>query len=104
MPYDRIFAALADPTRRKLLESIRRRDRTVNELASVARITQPAASQHLRVLVDARLATNRREGTRRYYRARAEGLADLRRYIESFWGDALAAFAAADPKKKGASR
>ena len=97
MAYDRALAALAHPTRRRIYERMRRQDRTVGELAALARITQPAASQHLRVLTSARLTTIRREGTRRYYRADPRGLADLRRYIESLWDDALEAFASADP-------
>jgi DNA-binding transcriptional ArsR family regulator len=104
MAYDRALAALAHPTRRRIYERMRRQDRTVGELASLARITQPAASQHLRVLTSARLTTIRRDGTRRYYRADPRGLADLRRYIESLWDDVLQAFAAADPappRKKG---
>lgn len=97
MAYDRALAALAHPTRRRIYERMRRQDRTVGELATLARITQPAASQHLRVLTSAHLTTSRREGTRRYYRANPRGLAGLRRYIESLWDDVLDAFAAADP-------
>jgi DNA-binding transcriptional ArsR family regulator len=69
----------------------------VGELARIARVTQPAVSQHLRVLRDARLVTDRREGTRRHYQASVEGLAELRRYLESLWDDVLAAYAADDP-------
>ena len=104
MAYDLSLAALADPTRRKLFDRLRRRDHTVGELASLARISQPAVSQHLRVLNRARLVTCRREGPRRYYRASRDGLAELRQYIESMWTDVLAAFAADDPappKKRG---
>lgn len=94
MAYGRALAALADPTRRGLFDRLRTRPRTVGELARLARITQPAASQHLRVLREARLVTSRRDGTRRHYHVRPEGLADLRRYVESLWDDVLAAFAA----------
>jgi DNA-binding transcriptional ArsR family regulator len=69
----------------------------VGELARLARVTQPAVSQHLRVLRQARLVTDRREGTRRHYRATTDGLAELRRYLESLWDDVLAAYAADDP-------
>jgi DNA-binding transcriptional ArsR family regulator len=69
----------------------------VGELTRIARITQPAVSQHLRVLREARLVTDRREGTRRHYRASSEGLSELRRYLESLWDDVLAAYAADDP-------
>jgi DNA-binding transcriptional ArsR family regulator len=88
--------ALADPTRRRVFERLRRRDRTVGELAAWAGISQPAASQHLRVLRQAGLVTSRAEGTRRYYRADPRGLDSLRRYIDSFWDDVLAAYARTD--------
>ena len=97
MPYNVSLVALADPTRRKLFELVRRRDYTVCELATLARISQPAASQHLRVLDKARLVTCRRDGTRRYYRANRDGLAELRQYVESLWNDVLTAYAADDP-------
>jgi DNA-binding transcriptional ArsR family regulator len=97
MTYGKVLAALADPTRRALFERIRRRACTVGELAEHAGIRQPTVSQHLRVLRKARLVSDRREGTRRYYRASREGLAELRRYVESMWDDVLAAYAEADP-------
>lgn len=97
MAYGHVIAALADPTRRALFERLRTRERTVGDLADFARIRQPTVSQHLAVLRHARLVRARREGTRRWYRASREGLEDLRRYVESFWNDALAAFAADDP-------
>jgi DNA-binding transcriptional ArsR family regulator len=97
MAYHTALAALADPTRRRLYERLRRRPHTVGELARLARVTQPAVSQHLRVLRDARLVTDRREGTRRHYRATTDGLAELRRYVESLWDDVLTAYAAEDP-------
>src|SRR5687768_13067698 len=83
MTYVAALTALADPTRRLLYERLRRRPHTVGELATLADVSQPAVSQHLRVLDGARLVTHRRAGTRRYYSARPEGLAELRRYIES---------------------
>jgi DNA-binding transcriptional ArsR family regulator len=97
MAYHSTLTALADPTRRRLYERLRRRPHTVGELARLARVTQPAVSQHLRVLRQARLVTDRREGTRRHYRATTDGLAELRRYVESLWDDVLAAYAADDP-------
>lgn len=97
MAYARCLTALADPTRRELYERLRTADRSVGELAAFARISQPAASQHLRVLRSARLVASRREGTRRLYRVTPDGLADLRRYMEWLWDDALEAFAATDP-------
>jgi DNA-binding transcriptional ArsR family regulator len=93
MDYGDALHALADPTRRGLFERLRRREQAVGELARAARISQPAASQHLRVLRKARLVEERREGTRHYYRASHEGLADLKRYLESMWDDVLGAYA-----------
>ena len=93
MTYATALSALADPTRRLLYERMRRRPHTVGELAKLANVSQPAVSQHLRVLDGAKLVTHRQEGTRRYYRARPDGLADLRRYVESLWDDVLAAYA-----------
>jgi DNA-binding transcriptional ArsR family regulator len=107
MTYARALTALADPTRRLLYERVRHRPHTVTELAKLARVSQPAVSQHLRVLDDARLVTHRQEGTRRYYTARAEGLAELRQYVESLWDDVLEAYAreapqpTRNPRKRG---
>lgn len=98
MAYGQCLEALADPTRRTIYERLRRRPHTVGELARLARVSQPGVSQHLRVLRSARLVTDRRDGTRRYYSASREGLADLRRYVESLWDDVLTAYAAADPQ------
>ena len=108
MAYDQLFAALADPTRRQVFELVRTHNYTVGELAVGLKITQPAVSQHLRVLRSANLVIDRREGARRYYRPNPEGLAELRKYVESLWDEALEAFAAgaANPpkKKKGSTR
>jgi DNA-binding transcriptional ArsR family regulator len=92
--YGVTLGALADPTRRRLYERLRRGPRTVTALAGDLGVSQPAVSQHLTVLRRARLVTHRREGTRRFYQARQDGLADLRRYLESLWDDVLAAYAA----------
>ena len=97
MPYEATLTALADPTRRLLYERLRRGPRTVGELALEAQVSQPAVSQHLKVLREARLVDSRAQGTRRFYLARREGLADLRRYLESLWDDVLAAYAEGDP-------
>jgi len=89
--------ALADPTRRGLFERLRRRPHTVGELARLARVSQPAVSQHLRVLRRARLVTHEARGTSRHYRASREGLDLLRAYLEGLWDDVLLAYAADDP-------
>ena len=93
MTYQATLTALADPTRRRLFERLRTGEHTVGDLARRAGISQPAVSQHLRVLRTARLVRHRREGTRRYYSAAPEGLVELRRYVESLWDDVLAAYA-----------
>jgi DNA-binding transcriptional ArsR family regulator len=98
MTYERGLVALADPTRRELLERLTHRDHTVGELAILIRVSQPAVSQHLRVLKHAQLVSIRAEGTRRYYRANREGLNHLRRYLDAMWDDVLAAFAEDDPQ------
>jgi DNA-binding transcriptional ArsR family regulator len=104
MTYGAALTALADPTRRLLYERMRRRPHTVGELAKLAAVSQPAVSQHLRVLDGAKLVTHRREGTRRYYSARPEGLAELRRYVESLWDDVLEAYARTQPEPRPTRR
>jgi DNA-binding transcriptional ArsR family regulator len=94
MTYATTLAALADPTRRAVYERVRRRPQAVGELARALAVSQPAVSQHLKVLRSARLVRARHEGTRRIYSADTEGLADLRRYVDQMWDDALAAYAA----------
>ena len=64
---------------------VKDRELTVGEIASQFEVTRPAISQHLKVLREAGLVTDRREGTRRYYRALPEGLNELRAFIEGFW-------------------
>lgn len=88
------LTALADPTRRALYDRLRRRPHTVGELARALRVTQPAVSQHLRVLRQARLVQGRREGTRHIHAPDAEGVRQLREYVESLWDDVLGAYAA----------
>lgn len=104
MAYEQALVALADATRRQLFDCVRKQDYTVGELAIALEVTQPAVSQHLRVLKEANLVTLRQDGARRYYRPNPEGLAELRAYLESLWDDALAAYAdyaAADLNAEG---
>jgi len=93
MSYVASLTALADPTRRRLLDRLRRRPHTVGELARLVAVSQPAVSQHLKVLRRARLVSVRPEGVRRYYRATPEGLTELRRWLDSMWDDVLTAYA-----------
>ena len=88
----RVLDALGDPTRRVVLELLRGGERSVRQLTAATAVSQPAVSQHLRVLRDAGLVTVRPEGTRRFYRVDLDGLAGLRAWVDGFWDDALAAF------------
>jgi len=84
--------ALGHPTRRAIFEQLRSGARSVGEIAAELPVSRPAVSQHLRVLKEAGLVTERRNGTRRLYRLNPDGLDELRRYVEDYWTDALAAF------------
>ena len=84
--------ALGDPTRRAVFEQLRSGPRAVGEIAAELPVSRPAVSQHLRVLKEARLVTERQNGTRRLYRVDHGGLAELRAYLESFWDEALARY------------
>jgi DNA-binding transcriptional ArsR family regulator len=95
MAYAQALQALADPTRRSVLEELREGPRAVGEIAGRLPVSRPAVSQHLRVLKEAGLVTERQNGTRRLYRVDPDGLAELREYLEGFWEEALANFKAA---------
>ena len=92
MAYGEAIAALADPTRRTVFERLRGGPRPVVEIARGLPVSRPAVSQHLRVLKEAGLVRERREGTRNFYSVDGDGLAELREYFEEYWEDALAAF------------
>lgn len=94
MAYAEVFVALADPTRRHILEALRRRPRTVGELAKGQPVSRPAVSQHLRVLESARLVSVHPQGNRRLYSVKHDGLDELRKYLESFWSDVLSSYGA----------
>jgi DNA-binding transcriptional ArsR family regulator len=81
--------ALAEPRRREILDLVRDRELAAGEIAANFDITRPAISQHLGVLKQAGLLHERREGTKRLYRARPEGLAGLRDFLDDFWSDRL---------------
>jgi DNA-binding transcriptional ArsR family regulator len=92
MAYGEAIAALADPTRRTVFERLRDGPRPVGEIARGLPVSRPAVSQHLRVLKEAGLVRERREGTRNFYTVDGDALAELREYFENFWDEALAAF------------
>src|SRR6202047_4213248 len=92
MAYGNALMVLADPTRRKVFERLRAGPLPVNVLAAGLPVSRPAVSQHLKVLKGAGLVEERSEGVRRIYSVRREGLMELREWLDSFWGDALAAF------------
>ena len=85
-----MMQAMAEPTRLGILKMVRRREMSAGEIALKFKgITRPAVSQHLRVLKDAGLVSERREGTRRLYSLRPEGFAPLRALLEDFWDSKL---------------
>jgi len=88
------WIALGDPTRRAVFARVAQRPRPVGEIARDLPVSRPAVSQHLRVLKDAGLVSDRSDGTRRIYVVRQDGLAALRAQLDQFWNDALGNFKA----------
>ena len=86
---DLVLHAIAEPRRREILGLIRDTERTSGEIAAHFEVTRQAISQHLQVLSSAGLVTMRRQGTQRLYRARPEGLTELRTFLDQFWQDHL---------------
>ncbi len=86
---DLVARAIAEPRRRQILAMVRERELSAGEIAAGFDVSRPAVSQHLTVLRGAGLLTERRQGTSRYYRARPEGLASLRDFMDEFWTDRL---------------
>ena len=83
---------LADPTRRSIFERLADGPQAVGELAGHFPVSRPAVSQHLRVLKDAGLVTDRPDGRRRLYAVDQRGIEDMRDWLDRFWDRALAAF------------
>src|SRR6516225_8205543 len=94
MAYEQAFAALADPTRRRVFERLKSGPKPVGAVARGMPVSRPAVSQHLRVLKEAGLVADRPEGTRRVYFIDPHGLGALRKWLDQFWDEALAAFQA----------
>jgi DNA-binding transcriptional ArsR family regulator len=88
-PLDDVFRALAEPRRRQILRLVTHFELAAGEIAETFEVSRTAVSQHLTVLKNAGLLDERRDGTRRLYRARREGMAALRSYLEDMWSDSL---------------
>jgi DNA-binding transcriptional ArsR family regulator len=86
---DRVARAIAEPRRREILALVRDSELSAGEIAAGFAISRPAVSQHLAVLLEAELLSERREGTYRYYRARPQAMAGLRDFLNEFWSDRL---------------
>jgi DNA-binding transcriptional ArsR family regulator len=100
MTYDLALTALSDPTRRSILELLADHPTAVGELAGMLPVSRPAVSQHLKLLKEAGLVFEERDGARRIYQLNPEGAGELRDYLDRFWGHALAAFKVRVEQKK----
>ena len=94
MAYGNALAALADPTRRRIFERLRKGPKPVGRLAAGLPVSRPAVSQHLKVLKEAGLVREEREGARHVYHIDPRGLGQLRAWLDQFWDSALDAFRA----------
>jgi DNA-binding transcriptional ArsR family regulator len=103
MAYHNAFAALADPTRRAVFERLRAGPVSVGAIAAGLPVSRPAVSQHLKALREAGLVRHEVDGTRRLYEVDPKGLGELRRWLDRFWSDSLAAFKAEVERPKSSS-
>ena len=103
MPPD-VFQVLAEPRRREVLRLVAERERTAGEIAERFDVTRQAVSQHLRVLLASGLIVERRDGARRWYSARPEGLHEVRAYVDAMWPPALARLKTAAEREHAARR
>ena len=94
------FAALAEPMRVAIVEKLAQRPMAVGELAAGLPVSRPAVSQHLKVLKAAKLVRDQAEGTRRIYSLDPAGLGPLRKWLDRFWDQALAAYAEAAEREE----
>ena len=95
------WTALGDSTRRTIFERLATGPLSVGQLAQGLPVSRPAVSQHLKVLKDADLVTDRSEGTRRIYQLNPDGIGALRAYLDRFWNQSLAAFKQAAEHTQG---
>ena len=84
-----VLRAIAEPRRREILRLVRDDEMSAGDIAAHFAISRPGISQHVRVLVEAGLLSERREGTRRLYRFRSEAFAELLAFLDDFWGVSL---------------
>ena len=96
--------AIAQPRRRQILTLVRDGELASGEIAAHFDVTQPAISQHLNVLKEAGLVSERRNGTRRLYKARPEGFGELKVFLEEFWDERLAALKREAERKEATKR
>jgi DNA-binding transcriptional ArsR family regulator len=96
-----VLDALGDPTRRSIFESLRSGPHSVGELAEGLPVSRPAVSQHLRVLKEAGLVSDSKDGTRRVYRIEPDAVLQVRDYFDGFWSEALERFREAARKETG---
>jgi DNA-binding transcriptional ArsR family regulator len=96
--------AIAEPNRRRILQLVVDRELSAGEIASRFEISRPAVSQHLTVLRQAGLVAERRDGTRRLYSLRPDGFADLKSFLEAFWGEGLERLKRAAETEEGRRR
>lgn len=101
MAYEAALTALSDPTRRRVFERILAAPRPVSAIAEGLPVSRPAVSQHLKVLKEAGLVTERRRGTQRLYAANPQALGELRTAIEAMWHEALGGIAATIESEDG---
>jgi DNA-binding transcriptional ArsR family regulator len=98
---DEVLRAIAEPRRREILWLVRTREMAAGEIAAHFSVTRPAISQHLRVLREAGLIVERRDGTFRYYRVSQDGLVELRASLAWLWDDGLARLKALAEAEEG---
>jgi DNA-binding transcriptional ArsR family regulator len=94
------MAAIANETRAQILQRLEGGEKTVGELAEGLPVSRPAISQHLRVLEQAKLVTEKYQGTRHVYRLDLNGFAGIRSWVDRFWADALTSFASEVERQK----
>jgi DNA-binding transcriptional ArsR family regulator len=99
MTYGNAFAALGDPTRRRILERLKTGPKPVGAIAAGLSVSRPAVSQHLKILKEAGLVREKAQGTRRIYHIDPRGLGPLRAWLDQFWDHALEAFRAEAEKE-----